>query len=310
MTNLFNFLNIIKYKQLILRGNMYQTIYIDILISVNLFINYFTLKATSKFLYLKSSKIKMVLAALLGAVYSLYILLPYKNIFSSMIIKFLMSVTIILVAFGLQNKKTFIKCIVCFYSINFAFSGCILALWFIFRPNGLIVNNGMVYFNISPLILITLTVLSYTLISIINKFIGKQESTSLYKKIHISISKKEIVLNAKIDTGNNLKEPFSNLPVIVVNRAKINDLIPKDIQLLTAQDLLNPQKIQNVSTKLRLIPFKTISSEGILPAFKPDYIIIHDDNNDSIKKEVYIAICKEGILDPKYDALINPEILK
>ncbi len=288
---------------------MYQTIYIDILISVNLFINYFTLKATSKFLYIKSNKMKMILAALLGAIYSLYILLPYKNIFSSMIIKFLMSVTIILVAFGIKNKKNLIKCTVCFYSINFAFSGCILALWFIFRLDGLIVSNGMVYFNVSPLILIILTVLSYTLISIINKFIGKQENTSLYKKIHISISNKNIDLNAKIDTGNNLKEPFSNLPVIVVNREKINSLIPQDIQLLTSQDLLNPEKIKNLSTKLRVVPFKTISGEGILPAFKPDYITIYD-NNSEIQKEVYIAICKEEILDPKYDALINPEILK
>ena len=289
---------------------MYQTIYIDILICVNLFINYFTLRATSKFLYIKSNKIKMILAALLGAIYSLYILLPFKNIFSSMTVKFLMSVTIILVAFGLQNKKNLIKCIVCFYSINFAFSGCILALWFIFRPDGLVVNNGMVYFNISPLVLIILTVLSYTLINIINKFIGKQENTSLYKKIHISIANQKIILNAKIDTGNNLKEPFSNLPVIVVNKGKIDSIIPKDIQLLTAQDILNPEKIKNTSIKLRVVPFRTISSEGILPAFKPDYIIIYDNNNNEIKKEVYIAICKEGILDPKYDALINPEILK
>lgn len=289
---------------------MYQTIYIDILISVNLFINYFTLKATSKFLYIKTKKIKMILGALLGAIYSLYILLPYKNIFSSMIIKFLMSVTIILVAFGVQNKKSLIKCIVCFYSINFAFSGCILALWFIFRPNGLIVNNGMVYFNISPLILIILTIFSYTLISIINKFIGKQENTSLYKKIHINLYDKKIELNAKIDTGNSLKEPFSNLPVIVVNEEKINEFIPLSTKSLTTYDLLNSDKHKDIQTKLRVIPFKTISGEGILPAFKPDYIIIYDDNNIPSKKEVYIAICKEGILDPKYDALINPEILE
>ena len=289
---------------------MYQTIYIDILISVNLLINYFTLKATSKFLYINTTKTKMILGASLGAIYSLYILLPYEKIFSSMVIKFLMSITIILVAFGLQNKKNFIKCIVCFYSINFAFSGCILALWFIFRPNGLIVNNGMVYFNISPLILIILTIFSYTLISIINKFIGKQEDVSLYKKIHINLYDQKIQLYAKIDTGNSLKEPFSNLPVIVVNEEKIKKFIPLNSKSLSTGDILNYDKHKKIQTKLRVIPFKTISGEGILPAFKPDYIIIYDDNNIPSKKEVYIAICKDGILDPKYDALINPEILE
>ena len=288
---------------------MYQTIYIDILMSVNLFINYFTLKATSKFLYIKTSRIKMVLGALLGAIYSLYILLPYKNMFGSMAVKFLMSVTIIIVAFGFSNKGNLIKCIVCFYSINFAFSGCILALWYVFRPNGLVINNGIVYFNISPLILIILTILSYTLISIMNKFIGKQEDKSVYKKIHISLYSKKIELNAKIDTGNSLREPFSNIPVIVVNERKLNDSIPLDVRLLKSCDTLPLTQLNNIHTKLRLVPFKTVSSEGILPAFKPDFVVIHDDNDRHIKKEVYVAICKDGILDDKYDALINPEIL-
>ena len=34
-------------------------------------------------------------------------------------------------------------------------------------------------------------------------------------------------MNAKIDTGNLLKEPFSNLPVIVVKKSEINLLIPE-----------------------------------------------------------------------------------
>ena len=65
---------------------MKEVIYIDVLIAVNLFINYFLIISTAKFLHLKTQKSRLILGEILGGIYSLYILLPPTNFFVSLII--------------------------------------------------------------------------------------------------------------------------------------------------------------------------------------------------------------------------------
>ena len=60
---------------------MKQVIYIDVLIIVNLFVNYFILLTTSKFLNLKLKLSRLILGEILGAIYSLYIFIPAPNTF-------------------------------------------------------------------------------------------------------------------------------------------------------------------------------------------------------------------------------------
>ena len=83
-----------------------------------------------------------------------------------------MSLLIIVISFGV-NKKYFFKSFVCFLFINILFFGLTLAIWFMFKPKGMFINNGIVYFNISPTILITSTLISYFLIEMTNRFLGK-----------------------------------------------------------------------------------------------------------------------------------------
>ena len=51
----------------------------------------------------------------------------------------------------------------------------------------------------------------------------------MYCKIDISLNNKNIETIAMIDTGNLLKEPITNTPVIVVEHTLLYDVIPKEI---------------------------------------------------------------------------------
>lgn len=279
---------------------MKQVIYIDVLIIVNLFVNYFILLTTSKFLNLKLKLSRLILGEILGAIYSLYIFIPEPNIFISILIKLFMSIIMVAVSFEFRKIKQFLKIIVCFYAVNFAFSGIMFTLWCVFKPSGMIMNNDIVYFNISPLTLIISTVVSYIIIEIINRVIEKKQLKSSKYEIGIKFKDKYIVLNAKIDTGNLLKEPFSNLPVIVVKKSEINLLIPEfDI----FESIENQNEIKKL--KIRMIPFKTVSGTGILPAFKPEYVVL----KGNLKKQAYIAVCSDEYFLEDISCLANPEIL-
>jgi stage II sporulation protein GA (sporulation sigma-E factor processing peptidase) len=286
--------------------DMKQVIYIDILIAVNLFINYFLLASTAKFLCLKWKTRRLVLGEILGAVYSLYILLPELNLFFSIVIKLFMSITIILATFGIKNIKTFVKTLVCFYSVNFAFSGIMFAAWCVFHPNGMAINNGVVYFNISPVMLIFSTLVSYIIIEFINRVIGKKTNQARWCDVNIKLEGKSTVLKAKVDTGNSLKEPFSDLPVIVARQSSVAALLPNDM-LFSATDRskANTDVFQNLKYKIRMVPFKTVSGDGLFPAFKPSSISIAGGP----EKEAYIAICPNKTLPEETSALINPDLI-
>lgn len=286
---------------------MKQVIYVDVLICVNLFINYFLLLSTVKFLNLKFKYIRILIGAFIGAAYSLIIFVPNVNSILSIILKLIVSIIIVFVSFGIMEIKLIIKAVSCFYLINFGFCGVMLALWYLFSPLGLMMNNGIVYFNISPVVFLVSTLFSYVLIRLLNKITGYSAPKKLFYYINISNNNKVCCIKAKIDTGNTLKEPFSSIPVIVAEYKYIKNIVPnefKDTMLIEDNNEFDIKDLNN----FRLIPFKTVSGNGILPAFKPDKIVIR--GGKEINKEAYVAVCKSGTLSKEYMGLINPELVE
>ena len=88
---------------------MVYEIYIDILICTNIFINYFVLLALSKIFNIDFKKYRLILASFLGGIYSFLIFLPDNLFFIGLILKFLASLSIILLAFKISSFLNFIK---------------------------------------------------------------------------------------------------------------------------------------------------------------------------------------------------------
>lgn len=276
-------------------NSLERVIYLDILLALNLFVNYFILLSVAKFLYLKPKRLKLVLGACVGAVFSLYIFLPEQNLVFSLIIKILMAILIIGTSFGFKNSN-FLKLITCFCLMNFLFSGLNFVLWFNFRPKSMAFNNGIVYFNISPLVLIFSTVIAYFILEFINRFLGKHICKELYCHVFVKFDNKNTEFDAMLDTGNNLKEPFSNLPVILVRKKDVKNIFDENIF----------DKNNKINTKFRLIPFCGVSDSGFILGFKPDFVKIKTPEGKYFEKEVYIGICEEKNLN---NCLVSPEIL-
>jgi stage II sporulation protein GA (sporulation sigma-E factor processing peptidase) len=268
-----------------------QTVYIDVLIAVNLFINYFLLLGVAGFLSLRFRRLRLFLASLLGASYSLSILLPEISMPVSFLVKLAMAATIVLAAYPFNGLKQFFRELAAFYVMSFSFAGLMLALWYFIAPQGLIIKNSVVYFNISPLFLIVLTVVCYFVIRLINRVTGRQAPEGSFCTVKVEYNGKSAYFFGKVDTGNSLTEPFSNYPVMVVRRELIQSLIP-------------PEE----SGKIRLVPFHTVSGEGLLPAFRPDSLTLVCGKHTYSIRNVYIAASKTRL--GEFDALINPDLLQ
>ena len=288
---------------------MYE-IYVDILICANIFINYFILLAISRIFSIEFKRYRLILAATLGGFFSLLIFLPNNFFVVSLILKFLTSLIVILVAFRINCFFNFIKISSSFYIINFLFAGILLFFWYFLDTNDIFIKNSTVYFNISPIFFMVTTLISYFIIRVLSFFTENRNSNDEFCKLKIEQNNKVFNLKAKIDTGNNLKDPFSNRPVAVVEYKFIEEIIPENVKKYFFGSSINTKEKSSqklTSLKFRAIPFNTILGSGIMPAFKPEKIKLVKSKEIEIEKDAFIAVCKGKLLGENFSALVGPD---
>lgn len=272
-----------------------QTIYIDVLICVNLFTNFLILSVVSRFMNIKARFCRKLCGAALGAVASLIILLPQLNGIINIIIKIILSLSIVFIVYGKKNIKMLVKIVSVFFLITFSFCGVMIAIWLIINPGGFILRNSTVYINISPEILIILTLVCYLIIRLINRVAGRAVDSKLYAKLKVTVNGSMAELDAKLDTGNTLREPFSGLPVIVAEKSAFSfRTIDKEYNYLDTA----------TKDKVRFIPYSSLGGNGLLPAYKAESVII--DGKPYIG-ECYVALCDNGIIKGGINALLSAD---
>ncbi len=291
-----------------------MAIYVDVLVAVNVLIDYFLLLATCRFMQLRGKRLRMVLASVFGGLCALVVLLPKMHMLLSLLMNLLFSVILLLIAFGRPPLRFFAKVLACFYGMSLLFSGVMTVLWFFVFPAGMVVNNGRVYFNISPLLLIVFTVVTYTIMRVIYALTGRHELKRRVYSLTVSVEGKDAPLQAMADTGNSLRDAMSHAPVLVAEYAAVEMLIPEEIRSIFRKkgDWQDIGAVERSAWRSRfhLIPFTAVYSNGFLPAFRADKIALTGKNGKQIDKSVYIAVCDQKLSLGNYNALFNPEILQ
>ena len=206
-----------------------MTIYIDIILMENLIMNFIILYATGLVLKRKIKNIRLILASLLGAVYSLLAYISTFEIYTNMILKIILSILIVYIAFNAQNVKQIGKDLLLFYLISFV-CGATFALIYIIKPQDILMKNGL-FLGTYPLKTVILgAIIAFVIVITAFKIVkSKFSAKDMYCKIKIKLNEKQIETNAMIDTGNLLKEPITNTPVIVVEHTLLYECIPKEI---------------------------------------------------------------------------------
>lgn len=269
-----------------------MTIYADVLMLVNFVVDYFLILLSSKFLHTKIKLIRLILASAVGGVFSLYILVPQTGFITQMMIHIAMCAALCLVAFGLGGIKRFIRCIAVMFSVNFAYSGAMIALWMIFKPSGMVINNSVVYFNISPLFLIVFSVVGYFVAMLIRKVAKKPFEQNTYCVATLICDTNKITLSGISDTGNSLKDVFGISQIFITDNCVVERLLGDK-----AYDI----------TRFRKIPCGTVTGESVLDGYRIDSAIINFNNKTYDFKNPILAVSKTPLVDAKI--IVNPENL-
>lgn len=269
-----------------------MTVYADILFIVNLYIDAMLLSAVRRFLRLPLSRLRWLLAAILGGAFGLTALLPQIRGFPLLLLGLLQAFLLVCAAFAPKPWVVLLKASFLLLLFGAALSG-LLGLVQNFLPlNGMVLRNGAVYFDLSPLLLVLLTCAAYGMLYAFDRLFRKREPDILFSTVTLALGGKSVTVPAKVDTGMTLREPFSGLPVILIERDAVQHLLPPDFGT------------PKCALPLRLIPYASIGGEGVLPAFRPDTAAA-----GSKKVSCWAAVTDKPLSAGAYTALIGAGFL-
>lgn len=261
---------------------MLTVVYADVLVTVNFFITFLLLLACAKLCKEQPKTARFVLASFIGGAYSLVLLFDKLAFAVSFFGKLAAAGVIVFAAFGKRPFKLFLKNVAIFMFVNFVFLGLISGGWMLFKPPGVVINNSTVYFDVSAEVLLASAAFAYAATAIIIRIYNNRISKKEIYDISVEKDGREYRFFAFADSGNNLKEPFTDSPVIVVSA----DVFP-DVECN------------------RVIPVTTVGGEGVLYAFKPDKVTVQTSNGKSLLGNVYIAL-SHNMKKGEYKGIINP----
>ena len=295
-----------------------MTIYIDVVFFENLIMNTIILIATGIILKQKIKWIRIILAGSLGAIYSIMTYISTLQIYSNLILKIILSILIIYIAYNPQTVKQLWKSILIFYLTSFVFGGAAFALIYIVKPQEILMKNGL-FLGTYPLKTVILAavvafIILITAFTIVKSKISKKD---MFCEIEVELNNEIIETKAMIDTGNLLKEPITNTPVIILEHTLLYDCMPKEI-LNNLENILGgdfeqiPEKIkQEYVSKLKLIPFSSLGKQnGMLVGIKASKVKIVQEEQENEYENIIIGIYNKSLTKRgEYRALIGLELL-
>lgn len=275
-------------------------IYADVYILENLVINYFILLVTSYLLKTNVNSFKILLISMLGAFYSLFQFYQPLQFLYSPVGKIIVSIFLVYFTFLPKNFFGFIRQLLSFYLVTIMFGGMGFFVYYISR-NSIEYSVQLKLKNVLLALGISLIVfkLSYELV------IKKVYKDSLIRYIRFKINQSEYSCVGYVDTGNNLKEPFSGKPVVIVEKKLLE--MGEDAKDICSKDLEKLQEL--LGNRIVLIPYNSIGQEhGVLVGVIPDEFYVSENKNTWIKKDVAIALYDKKISN-RYSALLGPDLI-
>lgn len=296
-------------------------IYIEYLLIENFIINFIILYVVARITRTKISKLRLFISSTIGAIYTLIVYYPSMDFMGKFLIKFSISILMVILAYNPGKLQQFIKQFSAFYLVSFIFAGAIMGIFYIVNNNYYLIKfsfkDSRELYKYLIIGIIVATILLFSIFKYYKKRLNKENYLT---SIAIGLKDKEVNFVALIDTGNSLKEPITQKPVIIAEYLAVEKILPDSIKNMYSDhkelDLNIIAKVMEEigdDIKLRLIPFKSIGNDsGILIGFKPDIIKIYLE--EEIKKpanETIVAIYNDKLtLDEGYSGLLHPEILE
>jgi len=296
--------------------NMY--IYADMVFIINLMMNSVILLLTAWISGVNYKLWRIVLAATVGSCYVLVSLLPGIIIVDHVLFKVIISLILILLAFGVQSGHFLLLLMASFYMVAFALGGAVVGWSYFWQTSHYIGSSGILIANPSWIHLLWGSSIGIFLILIVvRRMLPRMTRYHNLYQVKLEYQGRTVELTGMLDTGNGLYTVIGRTPAILVNQYAIEPILSEQVVAFLRNNtsemwLTNLDKCRDLAwiSRIQIIPYHAIGSKSMLLAFRPDRFMVSSKAGFIDASDMVIGIYSGSLSrDGAYAALLHPQIM-
>ncbi len=276
-----------------------MTVYIDVLIVMNIYISYFILRAVSRMLHTDIPFRRIAAASVFGGMSSLAALCDFGPILS-LAVRTLFTVIMVLIAFGTGKAgQTAVRSFLCLCA-GMLVCGAAGLIHELTGSALVFAANGYAYIGVSALVLVISSAVIYGIMTLIRRI---TDSPAADGKIILTIEEhgRKADISAFPDSGNLLRDFLTGRPVILCRKSAVESVIPPGIRSYLDG---NTDDIAGI----RIIPLRTAAGTSVAAAFRPGCVTARYGDTEK-RLDALIAVSDVALENESFDAVISPKLL-
>ncbi|MBQ7364536.1 MAG: sigma-E processing peptidase SpoIIGA [Clostridia bacterium] len=258
---------------------MERVIYGDVFFLINFSMDFLGLYLVRRLTHEKGRWHRESLAAVLGGLYALAALFLPPTV--ETVGTLLTPLLLVRIAFPYRSFSQLFKGSLLFFGISFALGGVMTAVYYaigkLLSSQDIMLNGSpeTVYSDL-PLWLVALTALFAALFAFLWGKLSQKTLNTQTVAIAVSANGKTVTLTALCDSGNLLEEPLTRLPVIVLTKKAMEDILPHSLKHVFFHSILSADSISpRMMKKIRFIPTSGVTGETLLCGYIPDSVTVN-----------------------------------
>lgn len=297
-------------------------IYLDVIWALNLLFDTFLLYLTAIILKRQIKFWRLTAAGAIGSVLILLSITPFHAAAGHPVGKLVFSILMVLTAFGYKRMRFFVKALMTFYVTTFLLGGTLTGVhYFIQFDLNLASNVAMNHIKgfgdpVSWLFVLLGFPLAW---HFSRRNIEQFEMTKIQYEsladVEVKFMEMEFSIRGLIDSGNQLYDPISKLPVMILSINHCYDQIPDAIKRIAENPECvlsgDEQLAKQFENRMRIIPYKVVGQEHqLIIAFQPDLIMITTKEGIyKAEKSLLSFTVQELSADGSFQCIIHPKML-
>ncbi len=253
---------------------MVEEIYGDVLFIINFSMDFLSLYLVGKLLHMAMKPWRVILGASIGAVYGVLELIFTVSRPVSLLLTTAVMIVMCFLSFGRQRMHRFLMTVVLFCGVNMLIGGMMTAAFVGLGAYEQYIEIGgdlhTIYGDMPIWLFVILSAISALATFVIGR-VFRSERGHRTCEVLLRFEGREETLLGLVDSGNLAEEPLSGMPVIFLKEEYAAFLPPA---LLAAMRSGVSSLDYHAASRLRFVPSKTVSGEGVLLAAVPERLAI------------------------------------
>lgn len=298
-----------------------MVVYLDALWLLNWFADALLLWIAAIFLKKSVKWYRLAAGGLIGSASIWLMVTPIAEEAGHPVAKIMLSVLMVLAAFGFKRWKYFLVHLAAFYFSTFLTGGLLLGIHY-FIQFDMQMESAVFLAELKGFgdpvswlfVMFGLPIAFYFAKGRANEFETARLQHDQLLHVKIRINEQEFLLKGLVDTGNQLYDPISKAPVMLVSVNGLEDQLPA--QILEAAE--NPEVLlfqekelpEEWLEKMRLIPAQSVGkSHQLLPAFKPDFLEISNGVKTTVVSKGVVSFTTMRLSsDDQFSCILHPKM--